>query len=158
MKSKRRVGRAYLHLQRQREDVARKSTSALISSHDLIALEDLKVRNLVRNRHLARAISDVGWSRFRWWVEYYGRLHGVPVMAIPPEYTSQDCSGVLPDGSPCPERIRKSLSVRTHVCPRCGLILDRDQNAAMNILARGLELAKAQEQWPTNGTVGHTGT
>jgi hypothetical protein len=52
-------------------------------------------------------------------------------MVIPPDYTSQDGSGVLPDGSPCPERIHKSLSVRTHVFPRCGLILDWDQNAAV---------------------------
>jgi putative transposase len=137
-KAKQRVGRAYLTLQRQREDFARKQASALISSHDLIALEDLQVRNLVRNRRLAKAISDVGWSRLRRWVEYYGRLHGVPVVAAPPAYTSQDCSGVLPDGTPCTARIRKSLSMRTHICPRCGLMLDRDENAAVNILARGV--------------------
>jgi IS605 OrfB family transposase len=104
-KAKQQVGRVYLHLQRQREDFARKTASALISSHDLIALEDLQVRNLVRNRRLAKSISDVSWSRLRWWVEYYGRLHGVPVIAVPPEYTSQDCTGVLPDGSPCPARV-----------------------------------------------------
>src|SRR5215467_7544012 len=91
-KAKRRVGRAYLHLQRQREDFARKQASVLSNSCDLIALENLKVRNLVRNRRLAKAISDVGWSRLRWWVEYYGRLHEVPVVAIPPEYTTQDGS------------------------------------------------------------------
>jgi putative transposase len=89
-KAKQRVGRVYLHLQRQREDFARKTASALISSHDLIALEDLQLRNLVRNRHLGKAISDVGWARLRWWVESYGRLHGVPVVAVPPEYASQD--------------------------------------------------------------------
>jgi putative transposase len=165
-KAKQQVAKAYLHLQRQREDFARKTASALISSHDLIALEDLPVRNLVRNRRLSKAISDVGWSRLRRWVEYYGRLQEIPVIAVPPEYTSQDCSGVLPDGTPCPERIQKSLSVRTHVCPRCGLILDRDHNAALMILQRGLELAQADGRWPrltsetseTSGTVGHTAT
>jgi putative transposase len=162
-KAKQRLAKTYLTLQRQREDFARKTASALISSHDLIALEELPVRNLLRNRHLAKAISDAGWSRLRWWVEYYGRLHGVPVVAIPPAYTSQDCSGVLPDGAPCGARIQKALSVRTHVCPRCGLILDRDENAAANILARGLELAREQGRWPPaqsepSGTVGHTGT
>jgi putative transposase len=165
-KAKQRVGRAYLHLQRQREDFARKTASALISFHDLIALEDLQVRNLVRNRRLAKAISDVGWSRLWRWVEYYGWLHGVPVVAVPPAYTSQDCSGVLPDGTPCPARVRKSLSVRTHLCPRGGLILDRDENAARNILARGVALAREQGRWaqeagePTelSGSVGHTGT
>src|SRR5262249_11370901 len=105
----------------------------------------------------------------RWWVEYYGRLHGIPMVAAPPEYTSQDCSGVLPDGSPCRARIQKSLSVRTHVCPRCGRILDRDHNAALMILQRGLALARADGRWPTEttettetrrtrGTVGHMGT
>ncbi len=178
VKAKQLVGRAYLTLQRQREDFARKTASALISSHDLIALEDLQVRNLVRNRHLSTAISDVGWSRLRRWVEYYGRLHEVPVVAVPPQYTTQDCSGVLPDGSPCRQRIRKSLSMRTHICPRCGLILDRDHNAAAVILQRGLALARAEGRWPpeasemnemnemsetsetssVSGTVGHTGT
>ncbi len=163
------MGRVYLTLQRQREDFARKTASALISSYDLIALEDLKVRNLVRNRRLAKAISDVSWSRLRRWVEYYGRLQEVLVVAVPPEYTTQDCSGVLPDGSPCRQRIRKSLSMRTHICPRCGLILDRDHNAAAVILQRGLALARAEGRWPpemsemsemseTRGTVGHTGT
>ena len=100
-KAKQQVGKAYLTLQRQREDFARKTASALISSHDLIALEDLQVRNLVRNRRLAKAISDASWARLRRWVEYYGRLQEVPVIAVPPEYTSQDCSGALPDGTPC---------------------------------------------------------
>jgi putative transposase len=161
-KAKQRVGRAYLHLQRQREDFARKQASALISSHDLIALEDLQVRNLVRNRRLAKAISDVGWSRLRRWVEYDGRLQGVTVIAVAPAYTSQDCSG-------CGRRVRKSLSVRTHVCPHCGLILDRDHNAAVMILRRGLAVARADGRWPPetremsemsemSGTVGHTGT
>jgi putative transposase len=168
-KAKQQVGRVYLHLQRQREDFARKTASALISSHDLIALEDLQVRNLVRNRRLAKAISDVSWSRLRHWVEYYGRLHEVPVVAVPPAFTSQDCSGVLPNGKPCRARIRKSLSMRTHICPRCGLILDRDENAALNILARGVVLAREQGCWPRpssgtsrtselRGTVGHTET
>jgi putative transposase len=162
-KAKQRVGRAYLTLQRQREDFARKTASALISSHDLIALEDLPVRNLVRNRHLAKAISDVGWARLRRWVEYYGTLHNVPVVAVPPAYTSQDCSGVLPDGSPCSARIQKSLSMRTHVCPRCGRILDRDHDAAAVIPQRGLAVARADGRWPQltsamSGTVGHTGT
>ena len=143
-KAKRRVGRTSLHLQRQREDFARKQASALVSSHDLIALEDLAVRNLVRNRKLAKAISDVGWGRFRCWIEYYGRLHGIPVIAVPPQYTSQDCSG-------CGEWVRKSLSMRTHICPRCGLLLDRDHNAARMILERGVKLAQEQGLWPLAG-------
>ena len=108
----------------------------------------------------------MGWSRLRRWVECYGWLHGVPVVAVPPAYTSQDGSGILPDGTPCPARIRQTLSMRTHLCPRCGLILDRDENAARNILAHGLALAREQGRWAQEatestepkGTVGHTGT
>jgi len=65
---------------------------------------------------------------------------GRQVLAVPPAYTSQDCSevlGVLPDGSRCTQRVAKSLSVRTHVCPSCGVVLDRDLNAAHNIRRAG---------------------
>src|SRR5262249_41111700 len=117
------------------------------------------VRNLVRNRQLAKAISAVGWSRLRWWVEYDGKLQEVPVVAAPPAYTSQDASG-------CGRRARKRLSVRTHVCPHCGRFLDRDHHAALMILQRGLALASAEGRWPPatsesselSGAVGRTGT
>jgi putative transposase len=158
------LARRHLTVQRQREDFARKRANALVSSHDLIALEDLQVRNLLRNRRLAKSISDVGWATFRRWVEYYGRVHGVPVVAVPPQYTSQVCSG-------CGGLVRKSLSVRTHVCRRCGLVLDRDHNAARNILAAAVAAlggavgsAGADDRFPVrhapdaaSGTVGHTG-
>ncbi len=139
-KARRVLAKGYLKVQRQREDFARKTANALISSHDLIAYEDLKIRNLVRNRRLATSIHDAGWGMFLRWVRYYGGAHGVPVLAVEPAFTSQQCSG-------CGKMVKKSLSVRTHVCPSCGLILDRDHNAARNILAKALE-----------GTVGQTGT
>jgi len=62
---------------------------------------------------------------------------GRQVLAVPPAYTSQDGSGVLPDGSRCTQRIANSLSVRTHSCPCCGLVLDRDLNAALTIRRAG---------------------
>lgn len=102
-------------------------------SHDLIALEDLQVRNMGKNHHLAKSISDVGWSQFRHWVEYYAKLAGIEVIAVPPAYTSQNCSG-------CYEIVQKRLSVRTHGCPHCGLIMDRDQNAALNIVYAALRI------------------
>ena len=133
----------------------------LVSSSDLIALEDLQIRNLVRNRRLAKAISDAGWARFRAWVEEYGRVQQVPVLAVPPHSTSQACSS-------CSRLVRTSLSVRTHVCPHCGhcgLILDRDHNAAVVIREAGLAQAIQQGIWDPvrhrrvgSGTVGHTGT
>ena len=131
-KARKHLGVTYLKVQRQREDFARKQANTLISSHDLIAYEDLQIRNMVRNHCLAKSISDAAWGRFLQWVNYYGSLHDIPVIAVTPHFTTQDCSG-------CGKRVYKSLSVRTHVCPHCGLVLDRDQNAAVNILAKALE-------------------
>lgn len=139
-KARKQLAKAYLKVQRQREDFARKTANALITSSDLIAYEDLKIRNLVRNRHLAKSIHDAGWRIFLQWVNAYGVMAGVPVIAVAPQFTSQDCSA-------CGTRVKKSLSIRTHICTGCGMVLDRDHNAARNILVRALE-----------GTVGHTGT
>ena len=139
-KARQRLSKAYLKVQRQREDFARKTASTLITSSDLIAYEDLQIANMVKNHKLAKSISDAAWGRFLIWVNYYGELHDIPVIAVAPQFTTQDCSG-------CGKRVYKTLSVRTHVCPHCGLVLDRDQNAAKNILSSALE-----------GTVGHTGT
>jgi putative transposase len=139
-KARKHLANGYLKVQRQREDFARKTANALITSSDLIAYEDLKIRNMVRNRHLAKSIADAGWGNFLRWVKYYGGLHAIPVIAIEPHWTSQDCSA-------CSTRVKKSLSIRTHICPTCGLVLDRDENAARNILAKALE-----------GTLGHRET
>jgi putative transposase len=69
-------------------------------------------------------------------VRYYGTIADVPVVAVSPRYTTQDCSG-------CGFRVKKTLSMRTHICPNCGLVLDRDENAALNILAAALVVAAA---------------
>src|SRR6266849_959394 len=91
-KARKHLAKAYLKVQRQREDFARKTASTLISSHDLIAYEHLQIRNLVKNRKLAKSISDGSWGRFLMWVNYYGALHGISVIAVEPAFTSQDCS------------------------------------------------------------------
>jgi putative transposase len=97
----------------------------------LIAYEALQIRNMVKNRHLAKAISDASWARFVWWIEHYAKAAGIVAAAVPPQWTSQQCSQ-------CQRVVRKSLSVRTHRCPSCGLVLDRDHNAAANILRAAL--------------------
>ena len=132
-KARKRLAKQHLKVQRQREDHARKLACALVTSHDLIAYEDLPVRNMVKNHYLAKSISDAGWSQFLHWVLYYAALHGIECLAVPPAYTSQRCSG-------CGAMVKKCLSVRTHCCPHCGLILDRDQNAALNILQEALRI------------------
>jgi putative transposase len=133
------LAKAYQKVRRQRQDFQHKTALQLVRHYDTIYLEDLQVRNLVRNPYLAKSISDAGWAGFRTILEAKAAWAGRRVLAVPPAFTTQDCSGVLPDGSPCPERIQKALSVRTHVCPRCGLVLDRDENAALNILRVGRE-------------------
>ena len=117
---------AHQTVQRQRADFHHKTALALLRDYDTISLEDLRVANLVRNRHLATSISDAGWAQFRSILEAKAACAGRRVVAVPPAYTSQDCSG-------CGVRIPKSLSVRTHVFTNCGLMLDRDENAARNI-------------------------
>src|SRR5207253_2928972 len=102
----------------------------------------LQIQNMVKNHCLAKSISDASWGRFLSWVKYYGSIHDIPIIAVSPSYTTQDCSG-------CGKRVKKTLSTRTHVCPKCGLVIDRDENAAIDILALGLRKHR---------TVGHTGT
>jgi putative transposase len=143
-KARKALARCYLKVQRQREDFARKQASALVSSHDLIAYEHLQIRNMAKNRHLAKSIHDAGWGLFLRWLNYYGALHAIPVIAVPAHYTSQDCSA-------CGTRVKKTLSVRTHICLGCGVVLDRDHNAALNILQAALSSMRG-------GTVGHTET
>lgn len=133
-------------MQRQREDFARKTANALVSSHDLIAFEDLKIANMVKNHTLAKSISDASWGRFLQWVNYYGMLHASPVVGIAPHFTSQQCSG-------CGNIVKKSLSERTHRCFWCGLVMDRDENAATNILVKALRWLVEQ-----GCTVGQTET
>ncbi len=136
---KARVARAKQHLRvsRQREEHAKRLARCVCASNDCIVYEDLKVKNLVRNRRLSKSISDAGWTQFRKWIEYLGWKFGKITIALPPHYTSQDC----PD---CGKRVQKSLSTRTHVC-EYGCKMPRDKASAIQILKKGLN------------TVGHTG-
>ncbi|MBD0269413.1 MAG: transposase, partial [Cyanobacteria bacterium Co-bin8] len=138
-KARNRYARKHLRVSRQRKEWLKDKALRLVQSNDLIAYEDLNVKGLVRNRHLAKSISDAGWSTFRQWLEYFGAKYGKVTVAVPPHYTSENCSS-------CGETVKKALSVRTHVCPRCGYVADRDVNAAINILKLGLR------------TAGHAGT
>jgi putative transposase len=124
------LAKAHQHVKRQRADHHHKTALALLRQYDTLSLEDLRVANLVRSHSLAKSISDAGWAAFRTLLEAKAAWAGRRVIAVPAHYTSQDCSD-------CGERVPKSLSMRTHVCPSCGLVLDRDENAARNILRAG---------------------
>ncbi|MEG3903511.1 transposase [Microcoleus sp. B4-C5] len=137
-KARRILGKRHLKISRQRKDHAMKLARCVISSNDVIAYEDLRIKNLVKNHCLAKSINDASWYQFRVWLEYFGKVFEKITVAVNPQYTSQECSS-------CGVIVKKTLSTRTHVC-KCGCVMDRDKNAARNILSRGL------------GTVGHTGT
>ena len=140
------LGRVHLKISRQREEHAKRIARCVILSNDLVAYEDLRVKNLVKNHCLAKSINDAGWYQFRKWLEYFGMKFSKATVAVGPAYTSQNCSN-------CGTTVKKSLSTRTHVC-KCGCELDRDtadatlreHNAAINILNSAL------------GTIGHIGT
>lgn len=138
------LGRKHLKVSRQRKDFVVKTARCVVKSNDLVAFENLQVKNMVKNRKLAKSISDVSWSLFRQWLEYFGKIYGRVIVPVNPQYTSQNCSG-------CQQIVKKYLSIRTHVCS-CGCVLDRDENAAKNILALGLK----QTNFDLN-TVGRTG-
>ena len=128
----------HLKISRQRKDHAVKLARCVITSNDVVAYEDLRIQNMVRNHCLAKSINDASWYQFRVWLEYFGKVFGKITIAVTPNGTSQECSQ-------CGTVVKKGLSTRTHIC-QCGCELDRDHNAARNILSRGLS------------TVGHTGT
>ncbi len=141
------LGKRHLKISRQRKDHAVKLARCVVQSNDLIAYEDLRIKNMVlakrgafsaQNHCLAKSINDASWYQFHVWVEYFGKVFKRVTVAVNPQYTSQECSS-------CGVIVKKTLSTRTHVCS-CGCVLDRDENAARIILSRGL------------GTVGHIGT
>ncbi|MEG4997747.1 RNA-guided endonuclease InsQ/TnpB family protein [Microcoleus sp. B4-D4] len=139
------LGRKHLKVSRQRKDFAIKTALCAVKSSDFVAYEDLQVPNMVKNHKLAKSISDAAWSQFGQWLEYFGNVYGKTVIAVPPQYTSQDCSS-------CGNTVKKTLSTRTHIC-NCGATLDRDYNAARNILVKGLKQAGINLNL---NTVGHT--
>ena len=132
------LGKRHLKISRQRKDFAIKLARCVITSNDVVVYEDLRVSNMVKNHCLAKSISDASWYQFRVFLEYFGKVFGRITIAVNPAYTSQECSS-------CGALVKKSLSTRSHVC-KCGCEMDRDHNAAINILNRGIS------------TTGHVGT
>ena len=138
-KARKRYARKHLRISRQRRGFVEKEALRVIKSNDFIAQVNLNIQGMVKNSRLAKSINDVAWSTFRQWLEYFGFKYGKATVAVAPHNTSQNCSN-------CGQKVPKSLSTRTHTCPHCGYVEDRDINAAINILKKGLS------------TVGHTET
>jgi len=124
------LAKAHQTVRRQRQDFHHKTALALVRENDTIYHEDLQVRNMVKNHHLAKSISDAGWSAFLSILSGKAACAGRSVIAVNPAFTSQTCSG-------CGVLVSKGLSVRWHACPDCGTSLHRDHNAAKNIERAG---------------------
>ncbi|KST63662.1 RNA-guided endonuclease InsQ/TnpB family protein [Mastigocoleus testarum] len=129
-KSRKVYAQKHLRVSRQRTEFAKRLALTLVRSSDLVAYEDLNVKNMVKNHCLAKSINDAAWYQFREWIEYFSDKYGRQYIAVAPHYTSQNCSS-------CGAKVKKSLSTRTHKCS-CGCELQRDVNAAINILVKAL--------------------
>ncbi|MCC5655925.1 transposase [Nostoc sp. XA010] len=140
--------RKHLRISRQRNEHAKRIARNVCKSNDLVAYENLSVRNLLRNHCLAKSIADTSWYLFRQWIEYFAGKFGRVAIAVAPHYTSQKCSN-------CGVIVKKSLSTRTHVCS-CGCKLHRDENAAINILNLASEARDGQSRSNAVGLVTST--
>ena len=120
------IANVHEHIANQRRDFHYKTAHRLFSQCEEIAIEDLKISNMVQNHYLSKNISDAGWGNFRLILQSKAANAGKQLTKVDPKYTSQKCSS-------CDSIVKKLLSVRVHNCPNCGLVLDRDHNAAINI-------------------------
>jgi putative transposase len=127
-KARKRYSKKHLRVTRQRNEHAKRLARNVCQSNDLIAYEDLRIRNMVKCHNRARSISDASWYQFRLWLEHFAKKFGKTAIAVPPHNTSQECCI-------CGEKVKKELRERVHSCG-CGLTIHRDINAAINILLR----------------------
>ncbi|MBC8142647.1 MAG: IS200/IS605 family element transposase accessory protein TnpB, partial [Armatimonadetes bacterium] len=121
------LSRIHERIRNRRHDFVHQTARRIVNRFGLIAAEKLNVKNMVKNHCLAKSISDAAWSMFRSVLTAKAESAMREVVLVSPAYTSQDCSG-------CGYRAKKKLSERWHFCPMCSLSLDRDTNAAINIL------------------------
>ncbi len=137
------VQRQHERIGNRRKDYLNKLVADLVHSHDLIAVEDLRITNMTRNHHLSKSILDTGWGYLASHLMRKAACAGREVCLVDPSYTSKTCSG-------CGEQFTQeiTLSVRWVTCQACGVSLDRDHNAASNILKR----ARDASDWQPAGT------
>ncbi len=135
-RAKRRKAVQHVHqrIANRRKDFAHKVSRELVNSFGMISFENLTIRNMLQNHRLAKSISDAAWKQLITYTTYKAENAGRRVVSVDPRNTSRMCSG-------CGTLVEKSLSVRVHACPVCGLVMDRDENAANNILRLGLEVS-----------------
>jgi len=146
------VARAHRKVRHARQDFLHRASTRLVRQNDVIVIEDLAVANMIRNRHLARAISDCGWGEFRRQLEYKCQRYGRSLVVIdrwfPSSKTCSACGHLLAE---------LSLATRQWTCPSCGAWHDRDINAAKNILAAGRAVARGSSGDACGADVRHAG-
>jgi putative transposase len=131
------VAKTYERIANKRRNFAHQESRKLVDRYGVIVVEDLSVNRMTKNNHLANSILDAAWSDFTRKLSYKAEWAGRRLVKVDPAYTSQDCSR-------CGFRQMMSLSARDYVCSSCGLALDRDHNAARNILTLGLQSQESQ--------------
>lgn len=135
------LAKKHLKVANQRKDFFYKLSNDLIAKFDSIVVEDLNIKGMLKNHHLAKSISDASWGTFISIFTHKAESAGRKVYKVDPTFTSQDCSE-------CGNRVKKSLSQREHRCITCGLVLHRDHNAAINVLGRADLLVFSNQESP----------
>jgi putative transposase len=126
------VQRVHERIANKRYNFAHQISRQLVNKYSFIAFEDLNIKNMLKNQHLAKSIADVSWNMLINMTMYKAESAGSTVVLVNPANTSKMCSR-------CGLLVEKTLADRVHKCTRCGLIMDRDHNAAINILRLGLQ-------------------
>jgi putative transposase len=140
VKAKTGVARLHEKIGNRRSDFLHKASRKIADAYETVYVEDLKIGNMVRNHCLAKSISDAGWGRFIGMIAYKEEGTGGQLFQVNPWGTTQECSR-------CGERVKKILSDRIHECSSCGLVMNRDYNSALNILARGREIRRESPEF-----------
>jgi putative transposase len=136
------VARIHERIAHRRKDFAHQVSRQLVNQFGIIIFEDLNITRMIKNHCLAKSLADAAWNQLATYTCYKAEEAGRTYIEIDPRGTSQRCSR-------CMTVVKKDLSVRVHQCPVCGLELDRDLNAAINILAVGLHSLGFDPRSPT---------
>ena len=141
-KAKAKVAKISQDIQNHRDEFLHQVSRKLVDSADLIVFENLNISGMLKNHHLAKHIQDHAWGKLIQFTQSKAAKAGKVVELVDAKYTSQKCSQ-------CGIIVLKTLAERTHLCPNCGLMMDRDINASLNIRTHGLRGRAYQDPTPT---------